>query len=261
MTGYPPTEMHHHWGRTIAQYPQFYSSKVLSANLKVPLNESRRAVRRIIALDTIREICRLGEPTVEPYVYEEITARVTLPKLESVLELTRFPGELDNFALPNLVAGCITLMESIKPSPFHYEYGYLSFKLMIIALDTCLLKHGRNPNEALQFRHSFHLNDYLLALWTDTSVLITAELTNSSDILEVPSILRRLWTSSLLENSRLSMLLDILHDDQKNFTLALKEADSLGLCGLMYVLWKYVEHKNHPLLEQAWMKMNTKRLF
>ncbi|KAG8747861.1 hypothetical protein FRC11_012210, partial [Ceratobasidium sp. 423] len=51
--------------------------------------------------------------------------------------------EYDNLALPSLVAGCITLMSSVKPSPFYYEYGYLSFRLMVIGLTACLLKYGR----------------------------------------------------------------------------------------------------------------------
>ncbi|KAG8733548.1 hypothetical protein FRC11_005301 [Ceratobasidium sp. 423] len=243
MTNSPSTKVHHHhWGRTIAEYPRFYSKRVLLAQLEVPCDESKRAARRVIALETIKEICILSETTVEPYMYGDILNRITIMKLESTLELTGFLGECDNFALPNLVAGCIALLKSIKPSPFYYEYGYLCFKIMVIAVDTCLLRYVCDPTDALRLEDSTAPNNFLSTLWTLTALLISGELTGDPErFFQMSEIPPALWTAPRLDRSNLRALLELLHADQKYFTIALKEADSLGLCGLMYVLWKYVE--------------------
>ncbi|CUA70929.1 Putative callose synthase 6 [Rhizoctonia solani] len=231
-----------YWGRTIQDYPIYYSWESLTAAYQVPVDEASRAIGREVALRTIEQISTIAHPSVQASLNTELVHLITLEKLQHILELPRYPGELDNFALPGLVAGCITLMSTVKPSPFHYEYGYVCFRIMVIALNTCLLKHGRDPNEALQIPNAYFPTNYLADLWRQTAFLLLADLQGRSEVFpEMPNMRLGPQALSHLEAMRLDVLLDLLHGDQKNFSILLKEFNSLGLSGLMYVLSKFVE--------------------
>ncbi|CAE6458102.1 unnamed protein product [Rhizoctonia solani] len=250
-------KIHPIWGRSIQEYTRSYSWASLAANCQVPVDETNRATRREVALHTIEQISMIDYSGIDNPLSSEIVNRVTLEKLECVLELTRFPGELDNFVVPSLVAGCITLMSSIKPSPLSYEYGYLCFRVLVIALNTCLLKHGRNPNEALRIPNIFGPN-YLADLWSETAALLRAELGGISEIFfEMPDMRPGPRAAPHLEAMRLDILLTLLHSDQKNFTILLKEANSLGLSGLIYVLLKFVEKNKADMNEERLQEFST----
>ncbi|KAG8681225.1 hypothetical protein FRC11_001403, partial [Ceratobasidium sp. 423] len=135
MTDVPPIEAHYKWGRTIARYPKSHTQEALSAQVEAPVDDTKRAIGRRIALDAIQKICQLANPNLNEYSQNSLIGCITLEKLECILETARFAGELQNFALPNLVAGCIILMSSVNPLPFQYEYGYMCFKVMVIALN------------------------------------------------------------------------------------------------------------------------------
>ncbi|EUC55391.1 hypothetical protein RSOL_113670, partial [Rhizoctonia solani AG-3 Rhs1AP] len=243
MTDPQSIETHPHWGRTINDYPKVYSYASVLADLEIPPDEPGRVIGREVALRTIEQLCTIVPPNMDRS-NNRLVHRITLEKLKCTLELTRFPDELDNFAFPGLIVGCITLMSSIKPSPFHFEYGFLCFKIMVIALDVCILKYARDPTEPLQIPNSYSPNNYLTDLWTETAIILGAVLNGySNTFIGVSDMGSKPQTALHLEALKLDVLLIILDDNQIIFTSVLKEANSLGLAGLMYLFLRFVENK------------------
>ncbi|CAE7144653.1 unnamed protein product, partial [Rhizoctonia solani] len=108
---------HHRWGLAIETYPKIYTRDAISAHFRTSLDGN--AGWRLSAIATISDICKLGQ-TTQPNPIERISSGITLQGLKDVLELTRFPSDFTNFALPSLVEGSITLMSSLEPTPFSY---------------------------------------------------------------------------------------------------------------------------------------------
>ncbi|CAE6423256.1 unnamed protein product [Rhizoctonia solani] len=252
MIGDLSIETHLHWGRTIAHYPSSYSEKALFARLAAPISGTKSEIGRAIALDIMEEISMLGGSGSEQH--EEALSRITLPKLESVLELTCFPRELGNFAAPKLIAGCIVLMSSVKPSPFTYEYGYLCFRLLLIALNTCLLKYGKHLDKTILIMDRAPLGHQLSAFWHEAAYRVAGEINLGNEI--SPGIHNlaslRLWTTPLLGRPQMDKLLNILHTDLKYFLAALRGGNSLGLSGLMYIMWNRLENEKACLDEVSY---------
>ncbi|EUC53956.1 hypothetical protein RSOL_022040, partial [Rhizoctonia solani AG-3 Rhs1AP] len=151
--------------------------------------------------------------------------------LKNVLELTRFPGEFENFALPSLVAGSIVLMSSVQPMPLAYEYGYLCFRVLVFSLNTCLINHGYNLDFTIERMRGASAGAHLDLFWGGAADLIAGEL---SSILGFERRLTHILDPDpqqvpILESGKLDMLLNLLYGDQKNFLLALMTADSLQL--------------------------------
>ncbi|KEP46165.1 hypothetical protein V565_215030 [Rhizoctonia solani 123E] len=157
--------------------------------------------------------------------------------LKNVLELTRFPGEFENFALPSLVAGSIVLMSSVQPMPLAYEYGYLCFRVLVFSLNTCLINHGYNLDFTIERMRGASAGAHLDLFWGGAADLIAGEL---SSILGFERRLTHILDPDpqqvpILESGKLDMLLNLLYGDQKNFLLALMTADSLQLSGVLKV--------------------------
>ncbi|EUC55400.1 transmembrane protein, putative [Rhizoctonia solani AG-3 Rhs1AP] len=178
----------------------------------------------------------LEQPTLDKHSHDINT--ITLSRLRLVLDLLRFPSEYESFALPRLVSGCIVLISSVKPSPFYYEYGYLSFRLMVIALTACLLHYGCYLNMGCEGTKNISPSNTLRNSWKDPATIISVEIqsTDAADtrlagILDPPP--RELWTAPLLNQSELHSLLKILYEDRKHFTMAMKQTKSLGLSGVI----------------------------
>ncbi|CAE6457576.1 unnamed protein product [Rhizoctonia solani] len=235
--------MHHRWGRNISQYPKSYNAEALAANLKTPADEAKRRPLREVALGVIQKIRNLADVNVDQRTYNDLLSGVSLEKPRAVLAIAHFRGELDNFTSPKLIAGCIELMSSVQPSPFLYEYGYLCFRLLNTALSACLIKRACESKETFTVPKKYFLNNSTSALWDISAFLVTEELSgNTGRSSGVPhSETLGYWTTPLLEKSWLDRLLTMLHADQQNFTVVLMETKTLGLSGLMYVLWKFVE--------------------
>ncbi|KAL5639466.1 hypothetical protein ACGC1H_006832 [Rhizoctonia solani] len=245
MNGAILDQTNQYWGLVIDHYPKFYDNNTLAALAEATLDDEKRALWRQDALHTIEELCMLSDPNLDSVISGRVRRRITLEKLKLVNKLGLNMDEVDNFALSRLVAGCVVLLSSVKPSPFYYEYGYLCFRIMIISLNVCLLKYANrlDPN-ARSVEDELELSkDSPSSLWVASAGFLGMELTGSmkeifgSLYVGPPST----WNITLLEKPKLGALLNILHTDQKNFTIALKGTRSLGLSGFMYVLWKFVE--------------------
>ncbi|CAE7062083.1 unnamed protein product [Rhizoctonia solani] len=234
-------EAHPLWGRTIADYPKNCNIQTFSEYLDTPLDGMRRLFDRKIALETIKDICILGQSGTEKSEHAINASRITIPCLKAVLGLLRFPSEYQNFALPPLVEGCIELISSVKPSPFYYEYGYLSFHLMVVALTAYLLSYGQclDPGRDDTTAPSNILQDF----WEDCATLISPEIIpkewEGTKLIRVPeSPPSQLWTNpdSNSWKPRLNTLLNILHNDWKYFLPAMKRTRLLPLSGMMFLL-------------------------
>ncbi|CUA68409.1 Mixed-amyrin synthase [Pisum sativum] [Rhizoctonia solani] len=250
--------MYHRWGRNISQYPKSYNTEALAANIKTPVAETKRGTLRELALGAIQEIRNLADVNVDQRTYTDIISGISLEKLKAVLAIAHFRGGLDNFTSPKLIAGCIELMSSVQPSPFLYEYGYVCFRLLNIALSACLIKRACESKETFTVPKKDFLNNSASALWDICAFVISEELSGNTGISSGVPHSKSLgyWTAPLLEKSRLDRLLTMLHADQQNFTVALTETKTLGLSGLIYVLWKFVESEEVDMdrsLHQEWI--------
>ncbi|KDN34238.1 hypothetical protein RSAG8_12681, partial [Rhizoctonia solani AG-8 WAC10335] len=254
--------VHPRWGRPISQYPRSYTNEALAARLKAPIKAKERAASRTIALRTIEEICMLSEPALEAKVYADTVARITLSKLESILELTRFTSEYENLALPKLIAGGIELLSSVTPSPLAYEYGYLCFRTLVFALNACVLKYGGVWDETIARISSAPPSHRFPIFWDNSATLLIEEIIYYCGDMEVlsktgPASPRR-WLIPAFDPGKLDKLLSTLHSDQKNLLIALRDTGSLGLSALLFILKKHVENKRPYMstseyLEQAFL--------
>ncbi|CAE6455461.1 unnamed protein product [Rhizoctonia solani] len=240
---------HYRWGLPVHSYPKLYTKHRIAASLQ-PSNSlvlAKHTDWRSIAIATIGDICKLDQLTPHPHVIETAAARITLHTLKSVLELTRFPSEFVNFALPSLIAGSIVLMSSVQPTPFSYEYGYLCFRILVFSLNTCLIKHGRNLDYTIQRMSSAAPGRHLSFFWQGAADLLIGEL---GSIARLEKRLTQIVNHGpqqfpVLELPKLDMLLNVLHRDRKQFLVALMTADSLQLSSLLFILWKYLEHEKY----------------
>ncbi|CUA77311.1 hypothetical protein RSOLAG22IIIB_12678 [Rhizoctonia solani] len=115
------TETHPEWGIIINQHPRIYCHEAPTTEHGALIDKTRQAMWSFTALDTIEQICILADPKPKNYEYTDYNARIPLAKLKTVLNPTCFLFELEIFASPKLIAGCISLMSSIKPSSMNMD--------------------------------------------------------------------------------------------------------------------------------------------
>ncbi|EUC55351.1 hypothetical protein RSOL_111570 [Rhizoctonia solani AG-3 Rhs1AP] len=118
--------------------------------------------------------------------------------------------------------GLIELLSCITPSPFAHEYGYVCFRTLVLSFNVCLLKH----NGACKNFLDEILNGNRDQKWTE-------------DLDSVSSAI------PCFEPTKLKKLLSILHSDQKNFLIILRDTVSLGLSGPLFILRYYVVSQRH----------------
>ncbi|CUA77310.1 Transcription initiation factor TFIID subunit 2 [Rhizoctonia solani] len=245
----PSNALRPRWGHPISVYPAFYTNEALADRLKAPVKAKERAASRTIALSTIKEICTLGDSTIKPSQYGSVFDKITLSKLESILDLTRFPDEYENLALPKLVAGCIELLSCITPSPFAYEYGYLCFRTLVFALNTCLLKYGGVWDEVIGLMKDKPLSERISCFWDRSAKLAADEafyfLAQNNMHEDFDDIRLRRWSVPYFDQKKLEKLQTVLHSDRKHLLIALRDTRSLGLSTLFLVLKRHMESKRH----------------
>ncbi|CAE7123663.1 unnamed protein product, partial [Rhizoctonia solani] len=164
---------HPRWGLAIEYYPKIYTRDAISAHFCTSLDGN--VSWRTSAIATISDICKLGQ-TTQANSIQRISSGITLEKLKDLLELTRFPSDFTNFALPSLVEGSITLMSSLEPTPFSYEYGYLCFRILVFSLNACLIDHGYTLEFTIERMTNAPPGTHLDLFWGGAADLICAEL-------------------------------------------------------------------------------------
>jgi len=115
---------------------------------------------------------------------------------------------------------------------------------MIIALNACLLKHASGSDWASKIINEAPPNDCSSVLWTAYSAALPREFIGKDHAPghHNPTPLQRSITM-FLEKPMSNTLLALLDADQKNFSIALKGVNPLGLFGLIHALSQYVGTK------------------
>ncbi|KAH7325439.1 hypothetical protein B0J17DRAFT_225320 [Rhizoctonia solani] len=273
----PPATAHPCWGRPSAEYySSVYDSGPNFLDQKKNLGVGNTVALRTKARNGIQKICDLGERR-DPLPPGH-TKLIPLNILESISKLILFPKSLVNFSHPTLVSGCIKLMatvqESGRISPFSYEYGYLCFRILTIAMGVCLLDKSNLLNSAVSNMISEPLADPIMLLSKHVEHAVQIQLHQEQQgLLDYSYPGHRV--DSLLGILELPSLLEILYDDRKAFSIALMHTNALGLAGPMLLIGRSLSNATratYSMMEMyceilwrysnasAWDKLATQRL-
>ncbi|EUC59311.1 hypothetical protein RSOL_306860 [Rhizoctonia solani AG-3 Rhs1AP] len=233
------------WGLPLNQYANLNNDK-----LNPPFDSD-------LDLDCYIESIRLGIQQIHIYNHSSCrdTSQVSISTLRSLSRAYLHPVTLRHMASPSLVSGCIKLASMVKPngqsSLFSYEYGYLSFTILVISISACLLQRWASLNKTFTMVH-LSSRDILEELAQEVSGLIRQRLTsgNCLDGERIDQILG--WNNNsnalqhppLISNSEASAMVTLLWLDRKAFLYALSVTRMPSVVGLMLPLWRhcYIEH-------------------
>ncbi|CAE6417094.1 unnamed protein product [Rhizoctonia solani] len=231
-------DVHPSWGRPLAQYySAVYDLGPSSLDQRRTFDVAAVVALRLKARGGIQKICDLGErrgalPPGCPKL-------ITLNMLEAISKLVLFPKALSDFARPTLVSGCIKLMKTVQESgrisPFNYEYGYLCFRIMTIAIGICLLQKSSLLNLAVSNMVSEPQVDPVILLSKHVEQVVQIQIHEEDQCL-VDDNRQGLRTDLLLGITELPALLDVLYEDRKAFSIALMHTNTLGLAGVILLL-------------------------
>ncbi|KAG8689729.1 hypothetical protein FRC11_000941, partial [Ceratobasidium sp. 423] len=213
--------IHPHLGRHIPQYFDSYTNEAIAA----PVVPSQETQLRVNAIKTINNLILLGR--LQEGTMGELLNQVTLPLLLSVLELIKLPNEVKRLAEPKLVAGCVELMVSVE-HPFAYEYGYVCFRILNLALNACILKHTGNLNNTVTRLSLAPVAEANSIFWSESAEQVLLDLIREGEIGRALCL--------EITGSVLNRLLDTLHVNQKEFFIVSRDIRSMGLSGLMLIL-------------------------
>ncbi|CUA70767.1 GPI mannosyltransferase 3 [Rhizoctonia solani] len=211
-------KLHPFWGRKYPEYTASYTNEALSVSL-MAAHEPK------VTSETINRIRELSGSRINTTV-----DHITLPMLTDLLGAIMHPQQLQLIAVPHLVSGCVTLMASIQPSALEYEYGYVCFCILVISLNACIMKHVGCLDQTIALMNNAAASQRLTTFWGASSCLIYQKSRGKQQIIP----------SELLDASMLGQLLKLLHRDEKLFFTVLKRTNSLGLSGLMFVLFTHL---------------------
>ncbi|KAG8695616.1 hypothetical protein FRC11_001348, partial [Ceratobasidium sp. 423] len=214
------------WGREYPEYCLSYDDK----SVAVPLLPATEPRIRTNALETINLIYMLGQLKTVPSA-QDVANRITLSMLMDVFEMTKYPEHLRWLAEPQFVAGCVSLMATLSPSPLQYEYGYICFRILVMALNSCLLKKASYLDETIARMNAASTFQRLPTFWEASAWLAGKTEYGAHNTESV--ILVQVFEKPVLER-----LLQVLNSDRKLFLLVLKKSGSLGLSCLMLTLFK-----------------------
>ncbi|CAE6377877.1 unnamed protein product [Rhizoctonia solani] len=183
--------------------------------------------------------------------------------LHSALALAQDPATIRHLSDPDIVSGCIKLMTTVKDkrsiSPFSSEVGWLSLRLLVIALNICLLERYDRLEETLALfnqRHDIRAAPHILA-----SAHLSYGITTQLSIIDTGGDCDWVfgWSVSpfgrqtcLLPASEALALLNVLWEDRKLFMRSLYSChpNSLpGLCALLFMFARSLVHLR-PQLNQ-----------
>ncbi|CUA72863.1 hypothetical protein RSOLAG22IIIB_10376 [Rhizoctonia solani] len=217
-------DRHAFWGLPFPDYFELYTNQALA----VPLSPSEETNVLATATKTIELIIALSD--LPEGSRQEATGYITLSMLKSILDATKIPKEIKKLADPRLVAGCMELMASVEPL-FGYEYGYICFRILNLAANACILKvAGRLDSTIRQMEHA---SDDLLLFWSNSAAEVYSDLKRRAMI---ALVLCNAFTLDAVGG-----LIHLLHANQKQYFILLKELQSMGLSGLMFVLRAYIQ--------------------
>ncbi|KDN40944.1 hypothetical protein RSAG8_07812, partial [Rhizoctonia solani AG-8 WAC10335] len=219
------------WGRKYPEYTVSYTDEALT----VPLSPTKEPRLRMKAFETIDEICKL-ECFRRVSLEETVAKSITLSMLTALLEMTNFPGHFRWMAEPRLISGCVGLMTSmalVLSNPFQYEYGYVCFRILALAVNACLLEHAGCLGGVMERMDTAPAFQRFSVFWEASARLIDQAHQGNE---RLASIIHRYMFDKLM----LDQLLQLLNGDRKLFLVVSKMTGSLGISGVLYVLFRHL---------------------
>ncbi|CAE7118762.1 unnamed protein product [Rhizoctonia solani] len=234
MTSSSVRDIQNVWGRVLPDYVGSYATKATSAH--APLDPAAASSLRIRVTTAINEITRLGTSEC----CSNVALSITLSMLGDILDIVNIPDEFGLLADPRIIAGCVSLMTTVDVSPFHYDYGYVSFRILVLALNCCLLRHIGRLNHVMWRMKAMPVSLRLHMFWEESATMIAAEVRGGAGLSD-------LFDSGTFNQYGLDRLLDLLHTSEKDFLVVMKSTKSIGLSGLMFVFSKQIEVERYVL--------------
>ncbi|CAE7054168.1 unnamed protein product [Rhizoctonia solani] len=246
---------HSQWGRPIDVYiSDCGASPNEQYHNSLPFNHE------IEALQAVQSITEVAGSQGDK-VWKIVDTRT----LESAHNLALDTETIRHLANPQLITSCIQLMKSIKPlgtvSPFSYENGYLSFRILVNAINVCLLQRWDRLDIALRvgkrLDSNFKAADFVSDMVDATVGEKLGSLAFGGDcdsVLGWKPARDRNRFSPLLLQSEASTLLELLWKDRKHFLRVMRDASLPGLSGLIFVAFRLVSqmgHNNSQFIEET----------
>ncbi|CAE7168913.1 unnamed protein product [Rhizoctonia solani] len=205
-----------------------------------------------VALKEIRKVCKLGGEA--DVIIMQDADRVTISTLNTILKLSQSPLYLRHFESTPLISGCIKLMASVaipnNSSLFSYEYGYLCFKVLTIAIGVCLLARSHKLTPVIEQMMADQNTPMLQLFSIEVSQLVKEEIEDADNntiacdwLLGWAKAPERAQEPPLASRYDIITLSKILFDDCKSFMKAWSSTFSPGLSGVVFLLWRYVHNK------------------
>ncbi|KAF8722201.1 hypothetical protein RHS02_08752, partial [Rhizoctonia solani] len=240
------------WGRPMETYVQSYDHDCFKQTASLDTGADLDLRNR--ARTAITGICELV--SMKESDGDKLAAQITLSMLRSIIDLTLLPGGLVELGYPDLVGGCIKLMGTVKLSgkcmPFRYEYGYLCFRILVIALDVCLLQRAGRFDGILARIQVESEAEVLLILSKEVSELVQNAYTDEHGIKHFDWMLGLVSGSIFGPPQQVFMdshgpvdLVSCLHQDRKTFLNVLNSTYFPGLSAVFCLLWRYMNSPIH----------------
>ncbi|KAH7309391.1 hypothetical protein B0J17DRAFT_634384 [Rhizoctonia solani] len=240
------------WGRPIDEYTASYDLAAV---------QNRKAVTRKMEAEgaqAIQRISRMAEQVNYTTLHEE---EVKMQTLESFLQLTLSPRTFHHFAHAPLVSGCVRFMSSVKPeghrsSPFSYEFGYLCFKILTIAIGACILQ-WTNELDNTTSRMFSEANTGLLLVFSDSVArAVNAKIQMATLGGQCDWVLD--WVEemgsrqgALVLQSDVNTILSLLWDDQELLIKAFAATYTPGPSGVLFLFWRHLHFARHLKMTNA----------
>ncbi|KAH7320343.1 hypothetical protein B0J17DRAFT_724026 [Rhizoctonia solani] len=229
------------WGRPIDEYTASYDLAAV---------QNRKAVTRKMEAEGAQAIQRISRMAKQVNYTTLHAEEVKMQTLESFLQLTLSPRTFHHFAHAPLVSGCVRFMSSVKPeghrsSPFSYEFGYLCFKILTIAIGACILQ-WTNELDNTTSRMFSEANTGLLLVFSDSVArAVNAKIQMATLGGQCDWVLD--WVEemgsrqgALVLQSDVNTILSLLWDDQELLIKAFAATYTPGPSGVLFLFWRHL---------------------
>ncbi|CAE6422308.1 unnamed protein product [Rhizoctonia solani] len=235
---------HSRWGRPFDLYTSSYN--LTAAKTRKPITPPAEAE----AVKSISKVVQLGGAAQQPD--QDKAEAVTIQVLESILEMSLCPRTFHHLAVPPLISGCVKLMNTMqvdgRTSPFRYEYGYLCFKIITIAIGVSILQRTENLDMTVANMESDVDTELMLILSGHVSRVLKYEIEANNGTQACGWVLGwarvqnrpRLQLGPLILRADIRSILSILWDDRELFLKTFMITHSPGLSGVIFILWRYL---------------------
>ncbi|CAE6409245.1 unnamed protein product, partial [Rhizoctonia solani] len=215
---------------------------------EVPLEEELMGIRVLTSIQSISESFSLEQLNSD----RDAGYEVIEPVLHVVLSFALDPATIIHLSEPRIVSGCMKLLKMIKNRrgtifPTSSENGWLCFKLLVIALDLCLVKRYSKLEETmalLKQRFNTRTPPHIMV-----SARLTHELYAEFDAMQAGKDCDWVfgWSTSpgkprqtlLLSEPETLDLMSMIWEDRKLYLHAIHSCVVRpGFCGLMFLFFR-----------------------